>query len=31
MVLIRDLLAWYNNLDVRPMLKASLKQKGVLL
>jgi len=26
-VLIRDLLAWYNNLDVRPMLEACLKQK----
>jgi len=27
LVLVRDLLRWYNNLDVRPMLIACLKQK----
>lgn len=27
MITIRDLLIWYNNLDVRPMLEACLKQK----
>ncbi len=27
LVYIKDLLQWYNNLDVRPMLKACLKQK----
>ena len=27
LVYIKDLLRWYNNLDVRPMLKACLKQK----
>jgi len=26
-VLIRNLLAWYNNLDVRPMLEVCFKQK----
>ena len=27
LILVKDLLKWYNNLDVRPMLKACLKQK----
>ena len=27
LIYIKDLLKWYNNLDVRPMLKACLKQK----
>ena len=27
LVLVRDLLEWYNNLDVEPLLKACLKQK----
>jgi hypothetical protein len=27
LIYIKDLLQWYNNLDVRPMLKACLKQK----
>ena len=27
LVYVKDLLRWYNNLDVRPMLKACLKQK----
>ena len=26
-IYVKDLLKWYNNLDVRPMLKACLKQK----
>jgi hypothetical protein len=27
LILVKDLLEWYNNLDVEPMLKACLKQK----
>src|SRR5271166_1587966 len=27
LIYVKDLLKWYNNLDVRPMLKACLKQK----
>jgi hypothetical protein len=29
LILVKDLLQWYNNLDVRPMLKACLKQKEI--
>jgi len=30
LIYIKDLLQWYNNLDVRPLLKACLKQRVLL-